>query len=133
MEVVVLASQYILSPAYLISLISIARAVFCCTFPDVYKILHGHKTTYVNLAFRLDTTGAQPKSSSPGRGMIFLLSTPSTPALGPTQPPIKWVREGALSPGVKQPVSEGDYPPPTTSELKNTWIYTSTPPYVFMT
>jgi hypothetical protein len=42
----------------------------------------------------------QPRgqSSSPGKGEIFLLSTMSKPALGPTQPPIQWV-PGALSPG----------------------------------
>jgi hypothetical protein len=37
-----------------------------------------------------------------------------------TQPSIQWV-PGALSPG------RGD-----AAEVKNMWIYTSTPPYVFM-
>jgi hypothetical protein len=64
-------------------------------------------------------------------GVVFLCSTSSRPVLGPTQPPIQLV-PGALSPRVKRPVREADHSPPTSAELKNTWIYTSTPPYVFM-
>jgi hypothetical protein len=43
-----------------------------------------------------------------------------------TQPPIKWV-PGALSPG-----REANYSPPTSTDVKNTWMYTSTPQYVFI-
>jgi hypothetical protein len=39
---------------------------------------------------------------------------------------------GALSPGVKRPGREADHSPPTSVEIKNTWVYTSTPPYAFM-
>jgi hypothetical protein len=39
---------------------------------------------------------------------------------------------GLLARGVKQPVCEADHSPPTSAEVKNTWIYTSTPPYFFM-
>jgi hypothetical protein len=35
--------------------------------------------------------------------------------------------------GVTPPGREADHSPPTTAEDKNTWIYTSTPPYIFMT
>jgi hypothetical protein len=38
---------------------------------------------------------------------------------------------GALFPGVKRPGREADRSPPASAEVKNTWIYTSTPPYVF--
>jgi hypothetical protein len=72
------------------------------------------------------------RSSSPGRGKNFLFSTSSRPTLGPTQPPIQWVR-GALYPGVKLPGREVHHLPPTSAEVKKTWIYTSTPPYAFMT
>jgi hypothetical protein len=41
---------------------------------------------------------------------IFLLSTVSRPALGPTQPPIQWV-QGALSLGVKRPGRQADHSP----------------------
>jgi hypothetical protein len=47
-------------------------------------------------------------------------------AVEPTQPPIQWI------PGVKRPGFEPDYSPPTSAEVKKMWIYTSTPPYVFM-
>jgi hypothetical protein len=35
-------------------------------------------------------------------------------------------------PGIKKPGSEDDHSSPTSAEAKKTWIYTSTPPYVFM-
>jgi hypothetical protein len=62
---------------------------------------------------------------------IFLFSTASRPTLRPTQPHIQWVT-GALSQGVKRPGREADHFPPTSAEVKNAWIYTSTFPYVFM-
>jgi hypothetical protein len=55
----------------------------------------------------------------------------STPDLGPTQPPIQWVTV-APSPELKRPGREADHSPPTTGEVKKTWLYTSTPPYAFM-
>jgi len=49
------------------------------------------------------------------------------PALGPTQPPIRWI-PGALYPRIKQPEREADRPPPSSAEIKNAWSYTSTTP-----
>jgi hypothetical protein len=49
---------------------------------------------------------------------IFLFSTPSRPALGPTQPPIQWV-SGAISSEVKQPGREADHSPQSSAEVKN--------------
>jgi hypothetical protein len=43
------------------------------------------------------------------------------------QPPIQWV-PGALSLGVERPGLEADHSPPTNSEVKNAWSYTSAPP-----
>jgi len=57
---------------------------------------------------------------------IFLLTTTSRLALGPTQPPIPWV-PGALSFGVKRPGREANHLPPSSAEIKNVWIYTSIP------
>jgi hypothetical protein len=39
---------------------------------------------------------------------------------------------GSYFPGVKRPGREADHSSPTSAEVKNTWIYTSTPPYIFM-
>jgi hypothetical protein len=36
---------------------------------------------------------------------------------------------GALSPGVKRPGREPEHSPPTSAEVKKTWVYISTPPY----
>jgi hypothetical protein len=45
--------------------------------------------------------GLYGRGSFPDKGRGFLpLTSASRPALGPTQPPVQWVR-GALSPGVK--------------------------------
>jgi hypothetical protein len=62
---------------------------------------------------------------------IFLLTTASRPALGPTQPPIQWVTR-ALFLEVKRPWREADHSPPFSVEVKNAWNYTSTPQYSFM-
>jgi hypothetical protein len=42
------------------------------------------------------------------------------------KPPIQ------LVPGALSPRREADHSPPTSADVKNTWIYTSTPPYAFM-
>jgi len=52
---------------------------------------------------------------------IFLFATASRWALGPTQPPIQWV------PGVKRPGRKSDYSHTYGVEVKNVWIYASTP------
>jgi hypothetical protein len=65
-------------------------------------------------------------SSSPGRVKNFLLSKSLRPDLGSTQPPNQWA-PGALSPGVKRQGREAGHSPPTSAEVKKTWIYTSTP------
>jgi hypothetical protein len=71
------------------------------------------------------------QSSNPGGGKNFHPSMSSTPALGPTPPPIQWVL-GALSPVVKWLGHEAHYSHPTSAKVKKTWVSTSTPPYVFM-
>jgi hypothetical protein len=48
---------------------------------------------------------------------IFLFTTASRPASGPTQPPIQWV-PGALSFGVKRPGCEANHSPPSSAEVK---------------
>jgi hypothetical protein len=48
---------------------------------------------------------------------IFLFTTASRTALGPTQSPIQWV-PGYLSLGVKRPGREADHSPPSGAEVK---------------
>jgi hypothetical protein len=60
-----------------------------------------------------------------------IFSALSRPALGRTQPPIQRVR-GTLSPGVKRLGREADHSPPTSTEVKKMWMYTSIPAYAFM-
>jgi hypothetical protein len=42
------------------------------------------------------------------------------------------IRTGGSFQGVKRQGREADHSPPTSAEVKKMWIYTSTPPYVFM-
>jgi hypothetical protein len=49
------------------------------------------------------------------------------PALGLTQPPIHSV---PVALRVNWQGREADHSPPSSAEVKKTWIYTSTPPYV---
>jgi hypothetical protein len=39
---------------------------------------------------------------------------------------------GALSLWVQRPEREADHPPLSSAEVKDTWRYASTPPYIFM-
>jgi hypothetical protein len=39
---------------------------------------------------------------------------------------------GAVSLGVKRQKHEADHSLPASAEVKKTWIYTSTSPYIFM-
>jgi hypothetical protein len=65
------------------------------------------------LGYGLDDQGFKSRQ---GLG-IFLFTTASRTALGPTQPPIQWV-PGAPSLGVKQPGREADHSPPSSAEIK---------------
>jgi hypothetical protein len=62
------------------------------------------------------TMGGSRVDSHRGLG-IYLFTTASRTALGPTQSPIKWV-PGALSLGVKRPGREADHSLPSSAEVK---------------
>jgi hypothetical protein len=62
------------------------------------------------------TVGVLAFDSRWGLG-IFLFTTASRTALGPTQPPTQWVA-GALSLGVKRPGREVGHSPPSSAEVK---------------
>jgi hypothetical protein len=61
-------------------------------------------TLYLDLIFTIGILGFDSRWG-PG---IFLFTTASRTALGPTQPPIQWV-PGALSLGIKMPGREADH------------------------
>jgi hypothetical protein len=61
-----------------------------------------------------------------GRSKIFLYSTVSRPALGPTQVPSQWMRV-SVSLGVKRPGSEADHLPPSSAKVKKGETITTLP------
>jgi hypothetical protein len=62
---------------------------------------------------------------------IFLFTTASRPALGPTKTPIHWVR-GVLPLGVKRQGREADHSPPSSAEVKKAWNILPLLLYAFM-
>jgi hypothetical protein len=65
---------------------------------------------------------------SPGIVKNVHFSISSKPALWPTQPPLQW-RRGSFPRDKAVEGREVDHIPPTSAEVKKTWIYTFTPPY----
>jgi hypothetical protein len=96
---------------------------------EIYTAVLFPTAVGIATGYGLDDGGG--RSSSPGKAKNFLFSTASRPVLGPTQPPIQWVRE-PFPPGVKRLWREADHSPPTSAEVKKTCIYTSTSPYAFI-
>jgi hypothetical protein len=78
----------------------------------------------VATAYGMDNRGVGVKN--------FHFSISSRPVLASTQPPMQWVPGLFFFPGIKQQGCEAEHSPPTSAEVKKTWTYTSTPPYVFM-
>jgi hypothetical protein len=67
----------------------------------------------IALGYGLDDRGFESQQ----RLGIFLFTTASRLALGPTQPPIQWV-PGCLSLGVKRPGREADHSPISSADVK---------------
>jgi len=65
------------------------------------------------------------------RCYAVLLTTTSRPALGPSQLPMQWV-PGVVSQELNRPGREAYHSRPSTAEVQNAWIYTSTPQYAFI-
>jgi hypothetical protein len=66
-----------------------------------------------------------------GQVQMFLFIASFRPVLGPNEPPIQEVLEH-LFPRLKRLGCEADQAAPTSAEVNNIWIHTSTPPYVFI-
>jgi hypothetical protein len=71
------------------------------------------------------------RSLCAGRGQGFSLNHAFHVGSGVTQPTIQCV-PGEISSRIRRPGREADHSPLTSAKLKNIWIYTSTPPYIFM-
>jgi hypothetical protein len=95
-----------------------------------YKfILFGFENSWTHIAMGFELDDREFESRQ-GLG-IFLFTTASRMALGPTQPPIQWT-PGALSLRVKRPRRDPDHSPSAAAEVRNVRSYTSTPQYAFM-
>jgi hypothetical protein len=84
----------------------------CALSPTMLPLLE----TFLQLWATGWTIGVLGFDSQRGLG-IFLFTTVSRTALGPTQPPVQWTI-GALSRGVKRPGREADHSPPSSAEVK---------------
>jgi hypothetical protein len=69
----------------------------------------------IALSYGMDDRGSRVRL--PAGLEIFIFTTVSRTALGPTQPPIQWVL-GAISLRVKRPDREADHSPPSSAEVK---------------
>jgi hypothetical protein len=58
---------------------------------------------------------------------VFIFSTGSRSALGPTRPLIQWASQ-AISLGVTRPERESGLSPSSATGVKSVWSYTATPP-----
>jgi hypothetical protein len=101
----------------------IFRGQGTCFLLQNSKLIHNYETTHTHIITSIYvqwatswTIGVLGFDSRRGLG-IFLFTTASRTALGPTRPPIQWV-PGALSLGVKRPVREADNSPPSSAEVK---------------
>jgi hypothetical protein len=81
----------------------------------VLNSMHGSRNSSVGIALGYGLDDRVFKSRQ--RLGIFLFTTASRTALGPTQLPIQWL-PGALSLGVKRPGREVDRSPPSSAEVK---------------
>jgi hypothetical protein len=81
----------------------------------------------VGITRGFELEGPQGRSSSPDRVKNFPFSMTSRPAL---EPPIQWIQD-RFPRGVNWSRRDDDSPPSST-EIKKTWVYISTPPYAFV-
>jgi hypothetical protein len=92
-----------------------------CHYTDIINCHHWSSIAnclfqcFLALGYGLEDRGSRVQFPA-GLG-IFLFTTASGTALGPTQPPIQWV-EGALSLVIKRPGRETDHLPPSSAEVK---------------
>jgi hypothetical protein len=94
--------------------------------PDRWKSLHS--PVGIATGYGLDGRGVEVRVSAGVRLFpLYLVHTGS--GVHPANYP---VGTGGSFPREKWLGREADYPPPTSPEVKNTWVYTSSPTYVFI-
>jgi hypothetical protein len=107
------------------------RSSSLCRFHHSPLFSSGIRGSSVSIVTRL-RDGRSGFDSRQGQRRDFFSSSPNNILiLRPTQPSMQWV-QGAFIQGVKRPGREADHSPPSNTEVKNAWSYTSSPPYVFM-
>jgi hypothetical protein len=112
---------------YLVYIICIRYSLFHTFYIILLSLLH-----YIGLCYLRATSwtiGVLGFGSRRGLG-IFLFTTASRKALGPTQTPIQWV-PGAVFLGVKWPGREADHSPPSSAEVKESvelYLHSSSTP-----
>jgi hypothetical protein len=79
--------------------------------------------------YGLDDQGGREFESRQGKKFSLLHIVMTGSGVHPTS---YRMGTGGSFPGVKQQRCEADHSPPTIAEVKETWVYISTPPYAFM-
>jgi hypothetical protein len=96
----------------------------CLPFPGSLVFLRSRDSSVgITTCYRLDNLRVGVRVPELSRIFSF-----------PRRPDRLWGTLNFLSnfPEIKRPGTETDHSSPTSTENKKTWIYTSTPPYVFM-
>jgi hypothetical protein len=95
---------------------------------DIYVVIRNYMNLVsvfgIETGYELDDPGVGVLV--PVGSRISLFSTSCRPALGSTRHPTQWVPVN-VSPGLKRPKRESDQSPPTSAEVKNTWMYMHSP------
>jgi hypothetical protein len=91
---------------------------------DIDMYVHRSPDISVGIATGCGLDDRGVGSSSPGRVKIFTSTYRPDRLWGPPT--------GGSFPEVKRQGREADHSPPPSADVKKMWIYTSTPPYVFM-
>jgi hypothetical protein len=102
---------------------------FSCQHPDAIR------SQFISvLASRDSTVGKATGYGMDDRGVevrvpvgLRIFTSPSRPDFSEAHPD-----SYPMVPGVKRSGREADHSSPTSTEVKNTWVYISTPPYVFI-
>jgi hypothetical protein len=83
----------------------------------------------IAIGYGLDDQEGREFESRKGKKFLLLHIVQTCSGVQPTS---YKMGTGGSFPGVKRQGRETGHSPPSSAEIKKMWIYTSTPPYVFM-